>query len=469
MSRSDTVVASSIEPLAPVAGASPEGRTRWTAWLKRGMLSLLFLPVLLQVLAILRLIWRHTSRVPFMDEWETVQMLATVHTQGVTHVDFLAFHNEHRILFTRIIDLIIIELTHYNRQVEMSFDLAVGIAAAVLLVLAVRRSMTSRVGAAIAGAAVAALMLSLGQYEEWIFPFQIQDILTDLGVAVCVWVLTAERISWRRLGAAALAAAIATLSSMGGLIAWPAFLPLMWRAGRRKFVAWIVLSVGAWALYFIGFPPEAHRTYHIRAVVDYLMAYLGAPIGYPSLSESQLAGALSIVLLLANIAAYWLLNRDIRSILVWIGLALFALGNGAIITAGRIMLGVGQALQSRYQAFSLLWWVALVVLVCINAEQVVPILRARALEPYLLRVAPHAIVGISVVALLAASVRFVDVNRAGYADAIGWQAKLIANQGCVAQYATAPEGCLRIYYPDPQIIRTSAPILQQEHFGIFFR
>jgi hypothetical protein len=176
-----------------------------------------------------------------------------------------------------------------------------------------------------------------------------------------------------------------------------------------------------------------------------------------------------LLLLLANLLVYWALCRDFRGIYPWIGLALFSLGSAVITAYGRGYMGVEQAEASRYQAFSMLWWITLVGLTGGSVKQVANIIQAKKRPPVLvLRVVAIGFLSINLVALLLGGGCLVLANRAGYHHLVTWQAELQHNEVCVLQYRSAADACLWTYYPDPPQVRIRAAYLEHDHLGIFY-
>ncbi len=154
------------EDAAPPVQLPPPG----LAWLTVVAGALCIAPLLL-VGFILTMIWTHTPHVPYWDEWETVTLVQHF-TQGtLTWNDFWAFHNEHRIVVPQLLDLGMILLTHWNRQIEMTFDLLMAVAECGLLVVSAYRGLRSKTLTALALAPMALAIFSLAQYEDWLWPF----------------------------------------------------------------------------------------------------------------------------------------------------------------------------------------------------------------------------------------------------------------------------------------------------------
>jgi hypothetical protein len=368
------------------------------------------------------------------------------------------------------VDLLLIVPTHWNRQVEMTVGLLVVVATYALLCLVIYRTLASRQTAFVVCALGAALAFTLGAATDWLAPFQIQFILTVTGAAISVWALAVERLTWRRFALAALGATIGTLCGASGLMAWPAFFPVLWRGGWRQRAAWLALTLVSWRLYFLTTPPSlaTHHLadYNLLNVLGFAFAYLGAPVGYPSFVLAIVAGVLSTLLICANLVVYWLVRRDLRLVLPWVGLALFVLGCMALTDYGRVVHNIFESLYTRHQVFSVLWWIVLLVLVGLNVEQLAQTLRTPKQSRYL--VAQWGFVAFSVGMLALVATGFPRAAGTAWSEAVTWQTQQRQNQQCVVQYPTASDACLKTYFWDPPEERPYAQYLQQAHLGIFY-
>jgi hypothetical protein len=431
---------------------------------------LLLVPALYELALILNMIWTGTTNIPWWDEWRTVDLVREFNTGTLSFQDLVAFHNEHRIILPRLVDLLLIVPTHWNRQVEMTFDLLVAVATYALLCLVIYRTIHSRQTAFVVCALGAVLAFTLGAATDWLAPFQIQFILTITGAAISVWALAVQQLTWRRFGLAALGAVVATLCGASGLMAWPAFFPVIWRGGWRQRAAWLVLTLVSWRLYFLTTPPSlaTHHLadYNLLNVLGFAFAYLGAPVGYPSFALAIVAGVLSTLLIVANLVVYWLVRRDLRPVLPWVGLALFVLGCMALTDYGRVVHNIFESLYTRHQVFSVLWWLVLLVLVGLNVEQVV--LRLRTHERWRAFVVQWGIVAFSGGVLAVVAIGFPRAAGTAWGEAITWQAQQRQDQQCVVQYAIASDACLKTYFWDPPEERPYAQYLQQAHLSIFY-
>jgi hypothetical protein len=462
-------------PSAPRPAGAP-GRTQIIRPLAR---SVALLVPAGQILALLWAIWTRTLQVPWWDEWATVGLVEHANQGTLTAHDLWVPHfHSHRIVIPRLVDLALIELTRWNRQIEMTFDLAVAVAAGLLIFWCLRRTLRSLDAALALVVPLSLLLLSFSQYADWFLPFQLQNIGTTFGAALCLWALAPppapRRGGWRAVGLAIVGASIATLCSAAGLMAWVAFIPSVARTGYRKLVLWAGVGAGMWAAYLYGFPSQG-RFPPLTDAAKFVLGLLGAPLGYPSLRRSEVFGLAGLLLLAAAtgaIAVLWRRGADVRAALIWLDLALFALLAALLTADGRSAGSVGLGITSRYQFLGALWWVALFALGGWIAQRLAPGLLARGRsirERWAAQRAPLAAAGAIAAAMVLACAGCIVVNAIGLREGLAWQDGLRQHQGCIVHYATAPDACLGLFFPiqDKQTNLGYAAYLRQHHLSIF--
>ena len=441
--------------------AGDTGRRTGTVY---GILALLLVA---QLATLLWLIWRRTPHVPLWDEWELVNFFELADLGRLHPGVFWEFQNEHRIVLPRLLLYGLIMATGWQRQIIMVANLGIALGTFALTFAAVRRTVGARM-AALLGVPLAFLLFSFAQFENWLFAFQTNFILAGLGIGMALWGLlprTTRGAADRAFAVAVAGATIASLSTLAGLLTWIAFLPAVWWRGPRRLILWCALALAIGIPYFNGFPGHAGAGASLGDIGDYALAYLGAPLGFPSVPLSTVYGFVGLALLALLVGDGWWHGRLDARASAWLGLALAGLGSMALTTAGRAGLGTDQALASRYQSFSTLFWVGLLVLAALFLAR---ILRPRAAGRWkdrapALRV--RGLLGIAVIAILGAGL--LRANVYGLREGNVWLASLQRDEDCIRQYDTAPNDCLTGFYPVADIVRIHAAFLEQHRLGTF--
>jgi hypothetical protein len=415
---------------------------------------------------ILWLIWNRTPDVPFWDEWAFVDLTRGVDQGTLQLKDLWAFQNEHRILIPRLIDLFLIQVTNWNRQVEMTFDLGIGVLSLLLMIRCVGQASGERRRTMLLVLPISLLMLSISQFENWLASFQIAFIATVIGVTLCMVGFTSRSMSQRSFGLAVVGALIASLSSLYGLATWIAFLPRVWSAGLKHVLLWGLFATVVIATYLIGFPTPPKATVLPIDVVGYGLAYLGSPLAYWNSGLAQVAACVGIGLMIVNCVTLRLLAKDVSAVDRWVCLALFALACAGMTALGREpYLGIPQAMTPRYQAFSSLLWVALFV---VGSMVTSPHARADTEQGRrLLRSLTRIVVLCNVLCLTLVFLALIRTNLISVKAANGWLVVQLQNQQCVFNYARAPDTCLSFFLPQPSEAHSRAGYLEQHHMAIF--
>ena len=306
------------------------------------------------------------------DQWENVALLT--HSKflsnsyaGHTSLNMLwALHNENRMLFPNLIVLALGHFTHLNVLTEMYLSAVLLVIALVLIILTHRRDL----GApnVILYVPLAFLLLTLGQFGDTLFGFQLAWYLILLALAAVIFFLNTFRISWPLLLISMAIAVVASYSSLQGLLVWPAGLVvLLWRGPTRTMVAtWLAAAVVTTAIYFYNYDfteTSDGRSYlmaHPLAVAKIFFFLIGDVMGRqlpanPGASDPLVLAAGIFIFLLAVVCLVMyarpgqLAKSPVGPALICFGL-LFA----ATVAYGRSSSGLAEASQSRYVTFTLL-------------------------------------------------------------------------------------------------------------------
>ena len=351
---------------------------------------------LLSIIAGAYLILSSQTPVPWWDEWEEVDAVIHIHPLPLSWL--WAQHNEHRILFYRLLFLADIRWFHGRHWVEFAAMLATQVLSLALLAGLLRVIGKLRGDLWRAGFGLAAFCLFCpSQRENFDWGFQISFLLPGFFLLLALFGLLRSQLTlragrrWGYLFLAILAAAAATYANGNGIIAWPALVvtALLLRA-RPYVVALLALAGGILlAFYLHGYvsPPQhsspLHSLVHPWTWTMYTARYFGAKAFHGALGTG--AGVVTgSILLLAGLvlAARSAARRQLRQPLpaALLALMIFSVGTAFVTALGRMGFGLDQATASRYQTFVLLYYFAFVVLVLLSlAATKAPALRTACL------------------------------------------------------------------------------------------
>lgn len=358
------------------------------------------------VLAILLAAWG--VDLPYWDQFALVPHLAD-RAAGTFHLaDLWVPHNEHRLFVPQAIMMVLAQWSDWNVLWELWFQVGMALATLALvlsLLASSRRAESRRADAATTSpgllALVSLMVFSPVQWRNWIWGWQIQIFGVVLAAVATVWCLARLRRPWVRLGAAAAAATAGSLSFANGLLLWPLALPLValgsqalsdapsdvpsdWTSGTAlrwgQAAIWALAGALVWAVYFYDFVPGVDRgpadeglwrqILHFGA---YVVLYLAAPL-LRFHDQTALWGGFVLVSAALGVLCWGLVSClrrwrrgatdealvGLRRGLPWWTLSAFAVSSAAITALGRLDLGIGQALSSRYITIGNLFWLGVV-------------------------------------------------------------------------------------------------------------
>jgi hypothetical protein len=354
--------------------------------LRLAVLILALLPLFILVLNVAEC---HVD-VPFWDQWNFVPLLGRSYEQGVTLADLWGQHNEHRLLFPRLIMLGLAHASKYNIAWELVIILFLASATFALLWHQFFRAARALgcSGFPWPVPVISLLVFSLGQAENWLWGWQIQVFLNVLAVAAGLALLGSRPLRWAKYWGALGCGILATYSFANGLLFWPlGFLGLLlvpMRKRRQRMAAsalWIVAAAGVAVSYLYRFrfesPSGAPWTQFLEypgEYLKYLFTYLGRPV--INYQEYALAIGLTGVFLFVFLSLRYFLKKrgDLPAVLPFFLLGLYSIGCGLLTGIGRVGFGSVQATSGRYVPFSALLWVSNFAFLFILSQKI----RARA-------------------------------------------------------------------------------------------
>jgi hypothetical protein len=448
-----------------------------------------FILALIPPLYLMTIVVTQTVDVPFADQWALVPLLAHAYQGTLSFQDLWAQHNEHRLLFPRLLMLGLAFLSRWNTQDEMLANIGLATAIFSLLVYQVRRTArTLQMKWARLVPILSLAVFSLNQAENWWGGWNIQIFLNTLAITASIVLLTRPAKSWPAFVLALVCGIVATYSySTGLLVWWLGIVLLLLHAGR-----WTTrdgLRIGAWgiagALTTTSFLYQYRWTAQTPALTDllgnplryltYTVIYLGAAptrgaVEYLfglitgdvraicNLGESELCtyvnnSALGVGISGATLflCATWMLRRSVgmQLVLPYLGLGLYALSTGILTSFGRASYGNHQALAQRYATSATLFWLALVILLSIIAH----IYTERWLA------------GVSTAVILA-FVLLTTLSTLQGPKHFRWQQEFLT-PARNELFRLQNDALLQRLYFDPRVVKQDVAFLRQYHLSVF--
>ncbi len=316
--------------------------------------------------------------VPFFDQWELVSLFEKYHDGQLAFSDFFAQHNEHRLLFPRLVMFVLAEASSWNIQLEMFASVLLAGAALFFLYKTLAYTIRNKMLRWLALASISIIFFSPIQWENWLWGWQIQWYLNILGLIVAVWALGVWQASpLKRIVVATFAAIVATYSLASGFFVWVVCVPLLWFVPslRRWLWLWLVLAAAAIGSHYIGYQDPMYSPSRMLfldapfAFAKYVATYLAHPITVESVHTKFTAVFYAAVFGGALVIIFKKARHLLRAeLLPWFILALYACCAAASTGVSRLGLGVEQAYSSRYVTISQFLLITLVVLLYILIE-----------------------------------------------------------------------------------------------------
>jgi hypothetical protein len=305
----------------------------------------------------------------FRDQLFSVDQYARWRDGHYRFSELWAFHNEHRILTSRLLYLIDgLYFDFSNRFLIASIYAGLLMLTVASAALALKARTSSRV--AIGTLALLGIGWSDAQSETLTMGFQTQFILAHLfalGCFFCIVRISAAGAS-RPLAWLALAIAadgLGMLSGATGVMIGVAAIAvcLMFQPPNRFVAAFALFHAAAAAAYFVGMPD--HPGAHGAAVVDMVRYFLRC-LGDIARAQQPHHAPVLLGLAMLSIGIFfcvrcWRKGAD-RSQMILLAVVLFVLAETAATAAGRAGLGADQALSSRYATQSAVLAMALLAL-----------------------------------------------------------------------------------------------------------
>jgi hypothetical protein len=379
------------------------------------------------------------------DQWDTSVSIAVGVKDGTfSFGDLFTEHAGHLFVLNYLSTAVWTVLTGWNIELETYANLVWALANFLLLIALFARQLPHKVSFILVPFAM--LVFSLEQEVNWTTGFMVYSQLTNMLILITFLVLGAMPQNWRTLFLAGVSAAIATFSSANGMVIWGAVvlvLPWLGYRERRYWLAWI----GAGVVFVVAYlliskvgvqssntsATEQYSSVDVGAlnligVVHFALIYLGGIFSVSSLSLALMMAVLGVGLFGLNL---WILRREASQLAIWLGLAVYATGNGFLTAVGRLkeynQTYLSLANSSHYGSVSLLFWVAFIVVLVYLIQLHVQSAK-RLIQSNLLFV----VIGIGL--LVYADVRYLQQSQDVYRAYLGEKSDRYENEICLQEF-----------------------------------
>ncbi|MHB8876809.1 MAG: hypothetical protein ACYC8T_24195 [Myxococcaceae bacterium] len=335
--------------------------------------ALAALGIALPVFLSFNFVYRFAVDVPFWDQWELVPLLQRMADGTLSFADLFAQHNEHRILFPRIVTLLLARLSHWDVRLEMYTGWLMLLGVGTLLLVEHLRTFGRSSGAVALFIPIAWLAFSLRQENNLLWGWQLGIMLCSLSFLASMWCLSASDRHTGRVVLAVVSAVVCSFSFSAGLAVWGAGLVLLLfrlvlisdpslRRRRLLVVAlWAAAAALVLAVYLQGYVKPAHHPStsdflaHPGRALYFLLVALGGTVATEVNVPGAAAVGLGLVLLLGvlvfAVARGWV---DAEKASFAAPLVAFAWATAGMLTVGRSGFDVGLGAASRYTTLTLL-------------------------------------------------------------------------------------------------------------------
>jgi hypothetical protein len=340
------------------------------SWQKLFFLAVCSLPAL----CAFYMIWKHWVPVPFWDEWETPGgQIASYFRGTLTFAELCSQHNEHRLLFPRLIWLPLAILAGWDVRHGMVLTFCFVCLGSAGLYQLLRSSSGSALGRVFTFALMNLVLFSPRQYETFLVGAQGQTFVPTFMLLLALIVnLSGKSLRTKALLNAA-AAHVSTYSFGNGMLAWLLAFPLETRSAKlasslRQRILWraayVFMAGLSIASYFISYrhpaiaPPVVSPLMQLPAFVRFVLVWIGSLF---SVERPAFAGAV-VLLVFGGLAA--LAIRQIRSTgawrahYPWLVLGCYTVVSGCVAAMARLGFDYSMAGEARYTAFSAFLYIA---------------------------------------------------------------------------------------------------------------
>jgi hypothetical protein len=299
------------------------------------------------------------------DQLSNVSVIKASQSQWMPWGALWVQHTQNRMLFPNLLVLALSRTVHFDVRIEELFGAVLVLGATALFIWSHKRRSPGTPW--LYYCPVAFLTLSLVQYENTLWGFQVAWFMVLASLAVALALLDRVSLTGWALGGAVVAGVVGSYSSFEGLFIWPVGLLLLYQRRRkpRTFVIWGGSAIATAAVFVYKYnssakdPSHGYALHHLWTSAKFFIFAMGDIVGITVKPGSGNANVLIFGVLVLTMAVFTLVyygaRRDETSGgPIGVALVFFGLLFAASVTQGRVIFGYWGAAASRYTTFDLL-------------------------------------------------------------------------------------------------------------------
>jgi len=321
------------------------------------------------------MIWKHWVPVPFWDEWDTPGgQLASYYRGTLTFAELCSQHNEHRLLFPRLVWLPMAIVAGWDVRHGMVLTFCFVCLGSLGIYKLLRSSNGTEAGRALVFGLMNLVLFSPRQYETFLVGAQGQTFVPTFMLVLALLVnLSGKSLPTKTIVNAAVAH-VSTYSFGNGMLVWLLAFPLETRpvdlqaSRQRTRIFWravyILMAGLSVASYFISYrhppitPPIVSPIAQLPAFLRFVLVWIGSLF---SVGAPAICGAV-VLFLFGGLAAaaIWQMRRTgaWRSHYPWLFLGCYTVISGCVAAMARLGFDYSMAGDARYTAFSAFLYIA---------------------------------------------------------------------------------------------------------------
>jgi len=410
--------------------------------------------------------------VVFWDDWAWESFLLPAQPTLAT---LAAQHTENIMFFPSVLAFLLIRLTHWN---SIAFFWLSAVLLSGVLVLVARVFWNQIRQAPLLWLPLPFLVLTLAQYQNTLWAFQIAWFMALLAIVSATVLLGKANISVSRLICAAVIGVVGSFSLIQGLLVWPAGLIILMAKGRsnKARVIWCAIAIVVMAGYFsdldfgaTGSAPLSYIVADLSGVFQGVLVAAGSVIpntssGISAISSSIITEIVGGILLAAGVGvvATWIVQRRPQGPKAFcVALIVTSILFDLMLIPSRLAVDTYYGTTSRYDTFM---WPLLV-----GTYSYVIMSRPSAPKPRVWARAPQMLLSLAVLAEITIGT-MVGINQGQVTRAVR-----LTSVDVLANWKSAPPAVAAPYLFPPCAndpvqctnLKAEARLLATDHMSIF--